>query len=196
MSLGIVGLVAGAGGLAGPHVEGPPPAHTGGFGEPTCVACHLGSDLNQPGSTLEIIGLSGTYSSGTAYEVTVRILSFDMQAAGFQGAFRWAEGENRGRGAGRVKAGEPRVNVVEGENGVQYVQHTPVGVPADGETAEWTFTWTAPVATGAIDFHVAANSGNGDNSPLDDLVYTLSVHLKSSGPPVEVSRLLSGARSR
>lgn len=166
------------------HVVGPPPGHTGGFGEPTCAVCHLGSDLNEPGSTLEIDGLDGQYVPGRSYRVTIRLLSFDMDAAGFQGAFRWVEGDRAGTSAGRVRALDDRVAVVEGGLArVPYVQHTQAGAPADGERAVWTFEWTAPRETGPIELHLAANSGNGDNSPLDDLVYTAAVGLTPVAGP-------------
>ena len=64
-----------------------------------------------------------------------------------------------------------------GDGGVEYVQHSAAGVPADGEMAEWTFRWTAPAESGSVVLHVAANSGNGDNSPLEDLVYALALEL-------------------
>jgi hypothetical protein len=163
------------------HIDGPPAAHTGGFGEPTCVACHVGSDLNPPGSTLEILGLDGAYSPGRAYEVTVRLLSFDMAAAGFQAAFRWEDGKDAGGRAGSPLALDDRVSVIRAEStGVDYIQHTSAGHQADGEQAEWTFEWTAPGRPGNVTLHVAANSGNGDNSPLDDLVYTAVIRLVSN----------------
>lgn len=180
--LGVAGLVLSAGlGAGAPlHVVGPPPGHTGGFGEPTCVVCHVGSGINEPGSELEIVGLDGVYRPGATYRVTVRLLSFDMNAAGFQGAFRWAAGGAAGTTAGAVRALDARVATMD-STGVEYVQHTAGGTPANGESAEWTFEWTAPAAAGSVAFHVAANSGGGDNSPLEDLVYTRSLLLESAG---------------
>ena len=162
----------------GHQIVGPPPGHTGGFGEPTCLECHIGSRLNQPGSTLAVIGIGGSYRPGETYEVTVRLLSYDMLAAGFQAAFRKAEDLDRGKSAGVLRSLDDRVAVVPSESGdVRYVQHTDRGTPADGELAEWTFEWTAPEHREPVALHVAANSGNGDNSPLDDLVYTSSIIL-------------------
>jgi hypothetical protein len=181
---GVAGLLltASVAGVAPVHVVGPPPGHTGGFGEPTCVVCHLGSGINEPGSELEVVGLGGAYRPGATYRVTVRLLSFDMNAAGFQGAFRWAEGDAAGTTAGRVRALDDRVATTD-STGVEYVQHTAGGTPANGESAEWAFEWTAPDGAGAVVFHVAANSGSGDNSPLEDLVFTRSVALESSELP-------------
>ena len=162
------------------HVTGPPPGHTGGFGEPTCRECHLGSELNAPGSTLEVLGIDGGYVPGESADVTVRLHSFEMLAAGFQAAFRHADGPRKGESAGVLLSRDDRVAVVRGPTGTTYVQHTQAGVPPDGEMAEWTFEWTGPVDGGAVALHLAANSGNGDNSPLDDLVYAMAVRLEAA----------------
>ena len=166
-----------------PHIEGPPPGHTGGFGEPTCAACHFGAPLNQPGATLKVIGLDEGYRPGQRHPVTVRFESFDMLAAGFQGSFRFEDGSRRGAGAGEIRPLDARVTVVPGEDGdPEYVQHTRAGsAPADG-VAEWTFEWRAPDAEAPVVLHLAANSGGGDDSPLDDLVYTLSITLNPLSP--------------
>ena len=164
-----------------PHIEGPPPGHTGGFGEPTCAICHFGAPLNEPGATLEIAGLEGGYRPGQRHPVTVRFESFDMLAAGFQGAFRFEDGDRRGAGAGEIRPLDDRVTVVRGEGDTEYVQHTRAGAePTDG-AVEWTFEWRAPATEAPVVLHIAANSGGGDDSPLDDLVYTLSVAI----PPAE-----------
>jgi len=162
------------------HVSGPPPGHTGGFGEPTCQACHTGLPLNDPSSTLEVRGLDGTYRPGHTYAVTIRVDGdIYTRRAGFQAAFRWAAGEARGTSAGALRAPGPELRVVSDSSGrVRYVAHTEAGVDAPDGHREWTFEWTAPEPAGAISFHVAANAANGDHSPLDDLVYTASAELR------------------
>ena len=37
--------------------EKPPPGHTAGFGEPSCISCHLGNDVNAFGGSVTIEGL-------------------------------------------------------------------------------------------------------------------------------------------
>ncbi|MYA34754.1 MAG: hypothetical protein F4164_06895 [Gemmatimonadales bacterium] len=173
------------------HIEGPPPGHTGGFGEPTCATCHFGAPLNEPGATLEVVGLEGGYRPGQRHPATIRFESFDMLAAGFQASFRFEGGDRHGAGAGEIRPLDDRVTVVRGENGTDYVQHTHAGsTPTDG-VAEWTFEWRAPDADAPVVLHLAANSGGGDDSPLDDLVYTHSIVLTA-----ELSRSAQGRRSR
>ena len=160
------------------HIEGPPPGHTGGFGEPTCATCRIGAPLNEPGSTLEVLGLEAGYRPGQRHPVTIRFESFDMLSAGFQGSFRFEDGERRGARAGEIRPLDDRVSVARAEDGdTDYVQHTRAGSRPTDSVAEWTFEWRAPEDEGPIVFHLAANSGSGDDSPLDDLVYTLALSL-------------------
>ncbi len=164
---------------SGLQIDGPPLGHTGGFGEPTCAECHVGSPLNEPGSTLDVIGLDSTFQPGAEYRVTVRLRSFDMLAAGFQATLRWDGGPNRGGSAGELRTEGERTTIVADEAGVvAYAQHTALGTEANGDTADWVFYWTAPTDPGSVLIHVAANSGNGDNSPLEDLIYTRVVSLQ------------------
>lgn len=196
---GVAGLALTGAGVAVPaaaprvpgdsHAIGPPAGHTGGFGEPTCLECHIGSEPNAPGSTLAVTGLDAGFRPGEPVVVTIRLDSFDMLAAGFQAAFRHADGPRGGARAGTVRPLDGRVAVVDSA-GIAYVQQTTEGARADGEHAEWSFEWTPPEGGGAVALHVAANSANGDNSPLEDLVYTLGLRLEAataSGRPTTSS---------
>ena len=58
-----------------------------------------------------------------------------------------------------------------------FAHHTLEGSRVDDPArASWSLTWTAPDTgeRGAVAVHAAANSGNGDDSPFGDLVYTWS----------------------
>ncbi len=199
-----LGVLARAG--AG-HRDGPPPAHTGGFGEPTCQACHVGTPLNDPASTLVVDGLDPVYRAGVTYRVTIRMLGdIDTRRAGFQAAFRWAGGAAMGTSAGTLTPLDATVGLSTDSTGrVIYVQHTRQGTEAPQGTREWRFEWTAPRAAGTILLHVAANAANGDDSPLDDLIYTAATRLapgagdaaraRDPGPPPRARRP-SVARSR
>lgn len=156
------------------HAGGPPVAHTGGFGEPTCQECHTGGEVNAPGGALGIVGMPAQYTPGARYEISVVLQSDDVTLAGFQGAVRFADGPARADQAGNIDAADPRVAVaVDGLTHTQYVQHAAAEHRIDpGGVVTWTFGWTAPEARDGVELHVAANSANGDDSPLFDLVYT------------------------
>jgi hypothetical protein len=163
------------------HAEGPPPGHTGGFGEPTCLACHNEFAINPAeAGTLDVDGLPDSYEAGATYRVSIVMTGDDeMRAAGFQGAFRYAAGERRGQRAGAVLALDETVTVVPVDStNVEYVQHKRAGTRTvhDG-LVTWTFEWTAPTSTDPVVFNVAANSANGDDSPLGDLVFTSEAHI-------------------
>ena len=155
---------------ARPHADKAPAARTGGFGEPTCHECHFELPVNQDGS-LTVEGFPGRYEPGRTYEVRVTLASEGTERAGFQAAVRRASGPGEGTQAGRLAPVDPRT-MVQDTAGVQYVQHArgaswTGGAPA----ASWSFAWTAPDG-GPVVLHAAANSSNGDESPLGDIVYT------------------------
>lgn len=177
-------LAVGPGLVAGPalHPEEPPPAHTGGFGEPSCQICHAEYRVNAPGGELAIDGLPERWSSGAVYLLTVTLRSEEMASAGFQLSARFADG----RGAGTFEPIDDRVSITDhvGPAGtVSYVAQTRLGSEVD-DPAEvaWRVRWHAPDQRGEVRFHGAANSGNGDNSPFGDLVYTAEIGVTSETP--------------
>jgi hypothetical protein len=123
---------------------------------------------------LGIVGMPAQYTPGTRYEVSVVLQSEGMAYAGFQGAVRFAEGGARADQAGDIDPVDPRVAVaIDWLTHTQYVQHAAAEARIDaGGVVTWTFGWTAPDAREPVVLHVAANSANGDDSPLFDLVYT------------------------
>lgn len=155
------------------HATGPPPGHTGGFGEPTCAICHEGDEVNAFGGAVAIHGLPDAYRPGEPYVLTVVLEAPETGVAGFQLAVRYADGDQQGRPAGVLAGLDARVAVTRSAAGQPYVHHTVLGsAVAASDGSSWLVEWTAPPEGGAVVFHVAANSGNGDNSPLMDLVYT------------------------
>lgn len=168
----------------------PPPAHTGGFGEPTCRECHFEGEANAPGGSLEIAGLPAAYEPGASYEVAVVLRRPDMERAGFQLAARFASGPAAGRQAGDLQPLDGRAEVVRhrrpaGPEAVQYARHTPAGtaLTKDAEEAVWPLLWTAPPTPAGgvaeVAFHAAANAANYDDSEFGDLIYTAAASLKS-----------------
>jgi hypothetical protein len=175
-------LLAARGPTAPRHVEAPPTAHTGGFGEPTCLECHSEFDANLPDGRLMLLGLPEAYEAGRTYALTVRLESEEMVKAGFQISSRFEAGRATGRAAGMLAAVDERSSVThDSVTSVPYAHHTRAGTPtADPSVATWTLAWTAPSASADVVFHLAANSANGDDSPLGDLIYTTLARSKGS----------------
>ena len=178
-------FVAGCVGVALPvtaHLDGPPPAHTGGFGEPTCHECHWEQDLNHPDGALTITGVPDSYVPGQSYRLEITLTRSDIRRGGFQLAARFAEGEDAGRQAGVLRPVDSRTTTVPSEDAaVIYAQQTTVGseIIAPGGTS-WTIDWTPPVgAARPIVLHVAANAGNDDDSDLGDFIYTAEVRMEN-----------------
>jgi hypothetical protein len=157
------------------YPEAPPPAHTGGFGEATCHACHFDGELNAEGGGVTLEGIPAAYRPGERYRITVALRRGEMKRGGFQLAARFAEGPSARRQAGSLRAPDERVKVTEGTTGgVQYASQTRPGIQlTEAGRIAWTVEWTAPAtAAGPVVFHVAANSANGDESQFGDFVYT------------------------
>lgn len=180
-------------GPAGPATAGsrypanPPPAHTGGFGEPTCRECHFDSPLNDPGGRLTLEGVPVTYRPGRTYAISVALVRPGMERGGFQLSVRFGPGGRAGDQAGSLAAVDQAVGVVDaGEPAVQYAQHTEAGTfgsnPGD---MSWTMMWTAPGHDEGenVVFHVSANAANDDASEFGDFIYTGSA--ASQREPVE-----------
>jgi hypothetical protein len=164
-----------------PHAEGPPLGHTGGFGEPTCHACHNELELDAEGSgRLELDGLPERYEPGETYLLTIVLASEGMERAGFEAAFRFAGSPPPGAQAGTLAAGDDLAQVSYlGLTPVYYVRQTEAGSQG-AAVVSWTFTWTAPDSSQPVTVHLAANSANGDNSPLGDFVLTWSRTVESA----------------
>ncbi len=157
-------------------LSNPPLGHTGGFGEPTCQACHADAALNEPTAALTAEGLPDSYARGAAYQLTLSITGSGQGRNGFQAAARFADGPQRGLQAGTLSPIDRRTQVATDTlTGVQYASHSDLGAePVSLERGTWVIEWTAPDSDGPVVLHVAANSANGDNSPLGDLIHTLA----------------------
>lgn len=171
--LAVVTVLGTATGRATVYPEQPPPAHTGGFAEPTCHRCHFDNGLNEAGGALRIDGVPAVYDTARTYRLRVVLGRAAMGKAGFQLSARFAEGERAGKQAGVIAPLDDRVAVLRDSSGVQYVYQTAAGTGlAAPDTASWTFTWTAPGAHEPVVFHVASNAANDDASEFGDFVYT------------------------
>lgn len=160
------------GGRALPHADGPPPGHTGGFGEPTCQACHADAPLNDPSGTLTVTGLPAHYAPDRTYVVLVELERTGLRRAGFQLSLRLADGTQAGAVA---PFDASRTAVTLGGTDVAYAHQTDGGTEVRGGRAVWRVSWRAPAdAAGPVRVHVAANASNDDDSELGDYVYTFA----------------------
>jgi hypothetical protein len=155
--------------------EGPYPNVTGGFGEQSCHLCHLDNKVNEPGGTLTIGGVPPTFTPGATYPITVTIAREGLRRGGFEIAARFASGKQRGRQAGTWKVTDARAQLIPGavDKALTFVQHNLAGSrTAAAGSNTWTIEWTAPsTASAPVQFNVAANASNNDDSPLGDYIY-------------------------
>ncbi len=141
--------------VADAHPDGAPPAHTGGFGEPSCHACHFDAPVTDDG--VRIAGLPDRFSPGERYTLELVLEHAEMRTAGFQLSAR----DRDGRQAGSLEPDDGSTARAR-QGGVDYLGHTRAG---DGR---WRFSWTAPDGTREVVFHVAANAANDDRSEFGD----------------------------
>ncbi len=158
------------------YQNGPMPGLTGGFGEPTCTQCHQGQPPGPRDGTLALEA-PREYRAGRTYQLRVTLARRNLAVGGFEIAARFQSRPSVGAQAGTLRALDPRTQVVTGEKGVQFAQHTAAGskIAPPGKLT-WVVEWRAPAqAPGNVVFHVAANAANGDASPLGDLIHTVEV---------------------
>jgi hypothetical protein len=161
----------------------PPLAHTGGFGEPTCVACHMDGDLNDAGGSLTIEGVPARYEPGRRYRLTVTVRHPDLRLAGFELASRFASGPDSAKQAGSLAPTDDRAQVSTDDGSrIQYAHHLRSGTtPVAAEVGRWTLDWTAPVAgSGPVVIHVVGNAANDNDSPMGDYIYARSATIPTS----------------
>lgn len=152
------------------YPENTPLGHTGGFDEPTCLACHFDGELNAPGGSLTIAGVDEKLVAGQSYEISVTLQRKEMAKSGIQLSVRHPDGGQ----AGQLRSSNAALRV-DTLAGVQYARHSLAGtVPLNGDSTVWHLTWTAPRDQSEAIFHVAANAANGDVSEFGDFIYTLS----------------------
>jgi Reeler domain len=155
--------------------EGPYPNVTGGFGEQSCHLCHLDNPVNEPGGSVTLDGVPASFTPGRTYAITVTVERSGLRRAGFEIAARFASGKQRGRQAGSWTPRDGRVQLIPGavDKVLTFVQHNLAGSRvAETGSNTWTIDWTAPPSAQApVQFNVAANASNNDDSPLGDYIY-------------------------
>lgn len=160
-----------AGTLGSVYRTGPPPGHTGAFGEPDCGVCHFDADRDTDAGALTILA-PATYRPGDPVELRVELRDPELAAAGFQLTTRFVDGPAAGRQAGSLEPASVRTRVEAGEAGVSYASHTDIGARHDGPgPATWTVRWRAPTDGGAVAVDVAAQAANDDDSEFGERLY-------------------------
>lgn len=174
----------------------PPPSNTGAPGEGSCINCHSGP-TNRPGS-IRITGLPQSYETGRQYNLTVTVSETGRSRWGFQitairddgsaaGTFTVTDSSRTQLAIGSV-SGRTRMYVQHNTNGTQR---------GTRDTASFTLAWTAPTSdVGRVTFYAAGNASNNDNSLGGDSIYTTSLALSSSAPPVPSPTLANISPSR
>jgi uncharacterized protein (TIGR03437 family) len=172
------------------HSDGPASEFTGGFGEHTCVECHIGSEVNSGLGSVTINGVPTAYMSGAVYPLTVRVEDPDpsRQRWGFELSARTEAGLQ----AGSLAPVDDRTKLADSFNAIQYITHTltgsPPGTPAG---SDFLFNWTAPdTSAGPVVFHAAGNAANASLDEHGDRIYTTSVTVPpapSAGPAPSVA---------
>ena len=122
------------------------------------------------------------YVPGQAYTITVSLARDGMRRGGFEIAARFAGGKQKGKQAGSWKITDARMQLIPGavDKSLTFVQHNLTGSrTATPGTNSWTIEWDAPSSqTGplsTVQFNVAANASNNDDSPLGDYIYLKTI---------------------
>jgi hypothetical protein len=162
------------------YADGAPSGFSGGFGEPSCHACHFHAALNPGPGRVTIAGVPDRFKPGERYPLTITLTRPDMKLGGFQLTARFKDG---GAQAGSLApdAGELERLRIDVRSGVQYVSQRRKGTSVtSANTAVWKLFWTAPPGVGPVVLHIAANAANaadGDDTAEGDYVHTVAVEL-------------------
>lgn len=153
------------------YADGPPPGFSGGFGEDHCRACHFGDGINDAQGRVTI-SAPELYVPGQTYPVTVTLTRPGMKLGGFQLTARFEQGGTQAGTLALSDGDEERIKVLT-DREVQYAYHRKPGSALTGpNVVRWTLRWTAPASGGAVQFNVAANAADADETQFGEFVYT------------------------
>lgn len=151
------------------HSNGPPPGHTGGFGEATCHACHFDYGLNEGAATIRLDSLPESYDPARTYSLRLVVRHAQLKRGGFQLSARYEDGAP----AGTFELPDTTDLRVQLAKGIAYLSHTAAGSRlVDGDSVVWKFNWLAPTGDRRIIFNAAVNVSNDDASEFGDRIYT------------------------
>ncbi|HEY0672322.1 MAG TPA: choice-of-anchor V domain-containing protein [Longimicrobiales bacterium] len=156
------------------HQAGPQPAHTGGFGEPTCHACHFDYPLNQePRAVIRLDSLPAQFRAGRMYRLQLSVQHSELKRGGFQLSARFDDGS----AAGTFVIADTNQVRVQQAGGIDYLSHTSASSDrAAGDMIAWVIDWVAPAASRRVVFHVAANVANADASEFGDRIFSAAFY--------------------
>lgn len=164
---------------------GPLPRRTGAPGDVgTCVACHVGTDLNGGGGGAVLTSSSGTtFTSGQQITFTLTVTDAAAKGYGFEATARLDSNPSNGQ-AGTFTAGEQQRVICESgterpaggcpsTGPVEFIEHN-----RPFSTNVIRFTWTAPATdVGPVTIYLATNAANLDGTRQGDHIYTTSLKL-------------------
>jgi hypothetical protein len=157
------------------YADGAPPGFAGGFTDSACDACHFENPLNDKAGALTLTGLPEQFTPGELYTLNLSLTRPGLKLGGFQLVARLENGMQAGILApGPEEAGRVTVKT---QGGIQYASQRRSGAaPISADTARWTLSWQAPAApTGPVQFHLAANAADNDDSVRGDYIYTATL---------------------
>jgi hypothetical protein len=166
-------VAASASALAATHLPvsltGPLPAHTGGFGEPTCQACHFDYPLNETDVVVKLDSLPSMYKPQRTYRLQLRLQHPELKRGGFQMSARFEDGTP----AGTFVIPDTSLLRLQRAKAVDYLSHTMKGTDqVVGDTAVWNFEWVAPATQARVLFNLALNVSDQDASQFGDRIFT------------------------
>jgi hypothetical protein len=149
--------------VATPDLAAPaPPGHP----VESCAECHFDGPPRVDSPAISLVDPAGHYAAGKTHVLTVHLALAEGETGGFLAALWREDGA-----AGTLAAGEGTA-----ARGEAVISAPPVrAATADG--LRWSFAWTSPEAPGTVHLQLAANAGNGDQSPLGDRLHAQTIPL-------------------
>lgn len=152
--LGVL-FISSASGMSGGYSGSPGDSNT------TCNQCHSGGSFNAVASITSTIPAAG-YTAGSTYAITVTASSTSTKH-GFQLTAENSTGAKLG-----IFTGNTTVSAVNSSTAATHKS-------TSTNLTSWTVNWTAPAtATTPVNFYVALNATNGNNTTTGDQVVTAS----------------------
>lgn len=174
-----------------------PPA--GSSGDPltsaTCAQqnCHPGPVQNSSSNTLTLnigtgnpatpLNSSFVYTPGTAYNI-----GFGINSSTGRYGFEMSALTASNTQAGSFTVTNSNNTSLTTVSGFQYIGHK-----GANSNKNWVYKWTAPAAGGPVTLYYAYNTADGDNEVTNDVIYSGSVTINSTGVGIaDINEKLSG----